>query len=126
LTTRRTFGQIALAVIYLLLALNSWAQVALVPLGRSGDPPILTGLQFLIGVASVAVAWGSWGGTRWAPLAAIIHGLITGGMLASLGAILGLPADERSRLYVGAVAVILWDFAFAWYLNRIAKRGTAP
>ena len=122
---RRTYGQVALTLIYLLLALNAWAQVVLVPFGRSGDPPVLTALQVLIGAASLAAAWGSWNGTTWAPLAAVIHGVITGGMLAALGAILGLPGDERSGLYIGAGAVMLWDLVFAWYLRRVARKASA-
>lgn len=122
LTMRRTPGQIALAVIYALLALNAWAQVVLVPLGRSHDPPILTALQVLIGAASVAAMWGSWRRARWAPHAAVVHGLITGGMLASLGAILDLPHADRRGLYIGAGAVVLWDSVFAWYLYRITTR----
>ena len=122
---RRTYGQVALTLIYLLLALNAWAQVVLVPLGRSGDPRVLTALQVLIGAASLAAAWGSWNGTTWAPLAAVIHGLTTGGMLAALGAILGLPGDERPGLYVGAGAVMLWDLVFAWYLRRVTRKASA-
>lgn len=115
---RRTIGQIALAVIYVLLALNAWAQVVLVPLGQSGDPAILTALQVLIGIASIVAAWGSWAGTRWAPLAVIFHGLITAAMLVSLDPILKLGPDARSRLWIGGGVVLLWSLAFAWYLKR--------
>jgi len=119
---RRTPGQIAVTVIYALLALNAWAQVILVPLGRSGDPPLLTTLQFLIGAAAAVAAWGSWSATKWAPTAIVIHGLTTAGMLAGLGPMLDLPGDARPGLWIGAGAVILWSLVFAWYLRRVVRR----
>ncbi len=111
-----------LAVIYALLALNAWAQVVLVPLGRSGDPLLLTALQFLIGAAAAVAAWEIWSAAKWAPGAILIHGFITAGMLASLGPMLDLPGDARPGLWVGAAAVILWSLVFAWYLRRVVRR----
>ena len=114
-------GRVVLAGVFLLLALNAWAQVLLVPLGRSGDPPALTGLQTMIGIAGTAAAWGSWHGARWAPIAAVLHGVVTAGMLLALPPILDLEADARGGLRAGAVAVLVFAFGAGWYLRRIAR-----
>jgi len=118
---RRKPGQIALALIYALLALNAWAQVFLALGGELSDPPILIGLQALIGIAGTAAAWGAWAGTRWASYAVVIHGVITATMLVSLDPILGL-GEARSRLFIAAAAVLAWTFLFAWYLHRLTRR----
>ena len=115
-------GQIVLAVIYALLAVNAWAQVVLALRGELSDPPILIGLQSLIGIAGAAAAWGSWAGARWAAYAVVIHGLITATMLVLLDPILGLGADARSSLLIAAAVVLAWSFLFAWYLNRLVRR----
>lgn len=118
-------GQIILALIYGLLALNAWAQVLLALRGELSDPPVLIGLQSLIGIAGAAAAWGSWTGARWAAYAVVTHGLITATMLASLDPILGLGADARSSLFIAAAVVLAWSFLFAWYLNRLVGRRAA-
>ena len=122
---RRSRGRIALAAVFALLALNAWAQVALVPLGRSHDPPALMALQALIGGAGAAAAWGSWTGARWAPAAAVGYGIVTAAMLVALTPILGLEADARGGLWVGAAAVLLFALGSAWYLRRTAARAAA-
>lgn len=119
---RRKPGQIALALIYAVLALNAWAQVFLALRGELSDPPGLIGLQALIGIAGTAAAWGAWAGTRWATYAVVIHGLTTAIMLVSLDPILGLGADARSRLFIAAAAVLAWTLLFAWYLHRLTRR----
>lgn len=115
---RRHRGRIVVAVLFLLLAINAIAQVALVPLGRSGDPLPLTMLQLLIGVVALAAAWGSWTGARWSPAAAALYGVVTGGMLASLPWLLHMPAEARGGIAAGAASVLLVALALAWYLRR--------
>ena len=117
---RRSRGRIALAVVFGLLALNAWAQVALVPLGRSDDPAALVALQTMIGAAGAAAAWGCWRGARWAPAAAAAYGVATAGMLLALAPLLGLPADARGGLGVGAATALLFGLWSAWYARRHA------
>ncbi len=119
---RRKPGQIALALIYVLLALNAWAQVVLALGGELSDPPVLIALQAVIGIAGTAAAWGSWVGAQWAPHAVVFHGVSTATMLVALHPILGLPAESRSGLLIAAAAVLVWTFVFAWYLHRLTKR----
>lgn len=121
---RRHRGRTVVAVVFVLLAANALAQVALVPFGGVGDPPSLTALQLLIGIVALAAAWGSWTGARWSPAAAALYGVVTGGMIASLPWLLGLPAEARGGTTAGAAAVLLVALALAWYLRRtLAARG---
>jgi hypothetical protein len=118
----RARGRIALAAIFGLLALNAWAQVALVPFGRSGDPPTLTLLQALIGLAGAAAAIGSWRGARWAPAAAVAYGLVTAGMLVTLEPLLDLGPESRNGLRIGAVVVLAFALGAGWWLRRAIDR----
>lgn len=120
---RRHRGRVVVAGIFVLLAANALAQVALVPFGQVSDPPSLTMLQLLIGVVALAAAWGSWTGARWSPAAAALYGVATGGMLASLPWLLGLPAAARGGILAGAVGVLLVALALAWYLRRTLAPG---
>ncbi|MFL5607171.1 MAG: hypothetical protein ACJ8AD_12045 [Gemmatimonadaceae bacterium] len=121
---RRPIGRIALAIVFALFAIMAWRQVVLAPLGMTGDPPLLTVLQALIGAAAAAAAWGSWMGARWAPWAALSYGLVTAVMLIALGPLLDLPIDARRGIWTGAVSVVLLALAAGWYLGR-ANRSTS-
>ena len=123
---RPSRSRVALAVLFALLAVNAWAQVVLVPLGRADDPAALTALQALIGAAGAAAAWGSWAGARWAPAAAVLYGLVTAGMLVALTPLLDLGPDARGGLWMGAAAVLLFGLWAAWYLHRaLSARGAS-
>jgi hypothetical protein len=116
---RRSRGRVVLTLVFALLALNAWVQVVLrVLLGASADPAALTILQALIGLAGGAAAWGTWAGTRWAPVAAVLYGLVTAGMLMALTPLLDLPPDGRAGLWTGAAAVLLFAIWAARYLRR--------
>ena len=122
---RRSRGCVALAVVFGLLALNAFAQVILVPLDRSDDPPLLTVLQALVATVAGAAAWGSWFGTRWAPVAAFLYGLVTAGLLVSLDPLLYLGHDARDGLWVGAALALLFGVWAAWYLQCACARDSA-
>jgi hypothetical protein len=115
---RHPRGRVVLAAVFALLALNALVQAALVPLGHSDDPPALTALQAVVGAAAVAAAWGSWTGTRWAPWAALLYGLVTAGMLAALGPLVALDADARRGVWIGAAVMLAFGLWAAWYLRR--------
>lgn len=124
---RRSVGRIACAVVFALLALNAWAQVVLALATDPDDLPVLTILQALVGAAAAAAAWGSWSVARWAPVASLLYGLVTAGMLISLEPMLDLGAEARRGLWLGAGIVLLFGLWAAWYLRRdLARRGTLP
>jgi hypothetical protein len=114
-------ARIVLTAVFGLLALNAWAQVVFVPLGRSDDPPLLTAWQALVGAAGAAAAWGSWAAARWAPAAAVAYGVTTAGMLVALGPMLGLEAAARGGLWAGAAVLLALGIGSAWYLRRIIR-----
>jgi lysozyme family protein len=117
-TPRRPWGRIVLALVFAFFGINAFAQAVSVPLGDSSDPVVLAVLQTLVGAAGLATAFGSWTGRRWAPIAALAYGVITGGMIASLGLILALPKDEWPGLYAGGASVLTVGLVSAWYLRR--------
>ena len=115
---RRSRGRVVLAAVFVLLALNAWVQVARVPLGHSDEPLTLTAMHALIGLAAAAAGWGSWGGMRWAPAAAFLHGFISAVLLVALETILDLGPQARVGLWTGAALLLLFGAWSAWYLRR--------
>ena len=119
--TRRPVSKI-LSVAFCLLGLNGWAQVLSAALGRSSDSLVLTALQFLIGLAGIATAWGGWQRAQWTWKAAIAYGVVTGGMLVALPFLLGLPAEERAGIWSGAAVIMVFALLCAWYFRSDARR----
>ena len=124
---RRSRIRHVLAAFYVLLGVNAWTQAVLALVRGDGDPPSLILLQALVGTAAAAAAWGAWRGARWAPLASVLYGVVTAGMLVALAPILDLPPDARPGLWSGAALVLLFALAIAWYLRRArALQGVEP
>lgn len=115
---RPTNGRIALAALFMFLGLNALVQAVDAVMGRSDDPMLLSVLQIFVGIAGVSTSVGSWRGARWAPMAAVAYGVITGGMIVALGPILDLESEARQGLLVGGVSVLLVGLGAAWYLRR--------
>ena len=110
--------RIALAAVFGLLSLNALVQVVLAWFGRSDDPAFLTALQALVGLVGAAAAWGSWKGARWAPAAAVLHGVVTAGMLVALESLIDIGAEARGGLWTGAAIILLFSIIAGWYLRR--------
>jgi hypothetical protein len=121
---RRPIGRIVLAIVFGLLSLNAWWQVA--DNASSGSPAMLIALQVVCGVFAAVTAWGSWTGARWAPAAALLYGVAAAGMVAGLGPMLGLPAEERGGLWTGAAVILAFALLSAWWLRRSLRREDAP
>ena len=119
---RRSRGRAVLAVVFALLALSAWWQVVQDVTGANAAPRILTVLQAIVGAIAAAAGWGAWKGARWAPAFALLYGVIAGGMVASLGRILDLPAESRSGLWTGGTIVLLIGLWSAWWLQRSLRR----
>ena len=114
-----------LAVVFALLGLSAWFQVVGDVMDRSNEPLSITGLQVIVGATALATAWGSWVGARWAPVLALLYGLIAGGMVASLGPMLDLPSESRSGLWMGAAIILVFALISAWWLRRSLRRERA-
>jgi peptidoglycan/LPS O-acetylase OafA/YrhL len=121
----RSRGRMVLAVVFALLALSAWWQVVNDVMDRANEPAILTGWQVLVGATGAAAAWSSWKGARWAPAFALLYGVITGVMVASLVPILSLPAESRNGLWTGAALIIAFGTWSAWWLRRSLQRERA-
>ncbi|HEX3159274.1 MAG TPA: hypothetical protein VHQ45_12200 [Gemmatimonadaceae bacterium] len=119
---RRTTGRIVLAVVFAGLALNGFVEVISAVLGRSHEPAALVALQALVALVGAAAAWGTWAGTRWAPAAALLYGLMAAVLVVSLTPILGLPPEASRGLWVGGAACVLFGVWAAWYLRRSLRR----
>lgn len=79
---------------------------------------MLMALQTLVGLAGAAAAWGSWKGSRWAPAAAMLYGVVTAGMIVALDPLLDLGAEARGGLWTGAAIILLFSMIAGWYLRR--------
>lgn len=122
---RRSRSRVVLAVVFALLAVNAWWQVANDVMGSNDSPPTLTALQTIVGATAAMAAWGSWIGARWAPLVALLYGLIAGGMVVGLGPMLDLPAESRGGLWMGAAMILAFAVLSAWWLRRSLQRERA-
>ena len=116
----RSRGSIILVVVFTLFGLNAWVQVINSIIGRNDDPTALVILQVLVGTAGIAAARGTWSRARWAPIAAVSYGVVTGAMLVSLGPLLDLDAEAVRGIWIGAAAVLLFGLWAGWYLRRQA------
>jgi hypothetical protein len=122
---RRSVSGVVLAVVFGIAALSAWREAAVDAFGDSGVPAMLVALQTITGVAAAATAWGSWVGARWAPVAAVSYGVIAAGMILALGPMLDLSAEDRSGLWTGALAVLVFTLVCAWWLRRSIRRRDA-
>jgi len=125
LPKRPPLGRQVLAVVFALLALSAWWEVVNDVIGTNDSPRILALLQTIVGAMAAAAAWGSWKGARWAPAFALLYGVIAGGMVASLGPMLDLPAESRRGLWTGGVMVLIFGIVTAWWLRRSLIRERA-
>lgn len=117
LSPGRRRGLLIVTFAFSFFTLNAWGQVFSSFVGWSDEPGLLLVLQTLSGAAAYATALGTWRRLPWAPVAAVSYGMITGGLILSLGPILDLPAEARTSLPVGALSVVLIGAGVALYLR---------
>ena len=125
LPKRPPLGRQVLAVVFALLALSAWWEVVNDVMGTNDSPRILAGWQAIVGTIGAAAAWGGWIGARWAPLFAVLYGVVAGAMVASLRPILDLPAEAAKGLWIGGAMVLVFGVVSAWWLRRSLIRERA-
>jgi len=126
MTTRPiTRGQLVLATLFGLLALNAAVQVGIHLLGDGSDDAAMAFLQALVALTGAAAMRGSWTGARWAPAAALTYGAVTTGMLLALGPLLDLEPEAVRGIRIGAAAVLLFSVGAASHLRRLRTRREA-
>lgn len=62
---------------------------------------------------------------RWAPVAALVYGVVTAGLLLALPPILDLEPSDARGLWLGAAIILLLVLWAAWYLRRSSRRADA-
>ena len=62
---------------------------------------------------------------RWAPVAALVYGVVTAGLLLALPPILDLEPSDARGLWLGAAIIVLLVLWAAWYLRRSSRRADA-
>jgi hypothetical protein len=112
-----------LALVFGVLGVGAWAQAFIN--FYSNEPRALVGFHLLLAITGSAAAIGSWTMARWAPIAALLYGATTVGLLTSLTSILKLDSDGSSGLWTGAAIVFLFAVWAAGYLRRSAARTEA-
>jgi len=117
---RRPLGRIVLAIVFALFAATGWYQV-FVNLLHHSDPPPLTAFHLLIAASATATAIGSWSMARWAPIGALLYGILTAGLLLALTPLLHLDPDSAGGLRTGALVVMIFGALTAWYLRRSSR-----
>ena len=122
IVARRPLG-LVLGAIFGVFALIAWAQALPALLMPSEKPPALIGLQFAIGAAAGATAWGSRRRARWTPIAAVAYGALTAALLLALPSLLNLPIEARAGLRGGATAVLLFAILSAAYFRSDYRKG---
>jgi hypothetical protein len=118
----RSLGHVLVAIVSALLGLMALGQMVRILVGQAGDPRPLVVFQGAMGVTAIAVAVGSWRAAPWAPLAALLYGVITASMLLSLAPMLNLEPEARGGLRTGAATMFALAIWAAWYLRRSRLR----
>lgn len=106
------------AVVLFLLSVNALAQAVRWAFGWDQNPAVLGVEQTLSGISAIVAAVGAWRLHRWSARWAALYGAVTGTMIATLGPVLDMPANERSGLWIGASVVVVVAGGIAWYLHR--------
>lgn len=118
----RSIGAAIIAVIFSLLALSAASEAVRGALRPYDEPPPLSIMQAIVATLAALAAAGAWRRARWSAWAGLAYGLVAGGMILSLGALLDLDAAARRGLWVGAIWVIVFGLWSWWYLRRVAAR----
>jgi hypothetical protein len=120
---RRPAGCVVLALVFAVLGGGAWVQVFINFV--SNEPRALVAFHLCLAITGTAAAVGSWTMARWAPIAALLYGATTAGLLLSLTSILKLDPGEGSGLRTGAAVVLAFTLWAAWYLRRSSRARAA-
>ncbi len=112
-----------LALVFAVLGVGAWVQTFINLF--SNEPRALVAFHLCLAITSSAAAVGSWTRARWAPIAGLLYGATTVGLLLSLTSILKLDSSAGSGLRTGAAIVAVFTLWAAWYLRRASRARAA-
>jgi peptidoglycan/LPS O-acetylase OafA/YrhL len=115
---QRSIWRKLLVVLFVLLALDGFAEATRHFLSPNDVPPALFWLQLIAGSLALASAVGLWRRARWGAVAIIAWGLEVATMLVLLAPILNLDAQASAGLWPGAGMMLLIAALCAWYAAR--------
>jgi hypothetical protein len=115
---RRPLAVVLLAALFATVAVSDLWQVGMFLAGRNSEVPGLMLAHAVLGLVGAAAATAVWRRSSWSVWLAALWGVLTAALLASLPSVLGLAAEERGGVWVGAAAVLLVGAFAAWYLRR--------
>jgi hypothetical protein len=123
INVRRPWGRIVLALVFAVLGGGAWVQAFITFFNN--EPRALVAFHLCLAITGTAAAVGGWTLARWAPIAALLYGATTVGLLVSLTSILKLDPSAGSGLRIGAAVVLAFSVWAAWYLQRSSKARVA-
>jgi hypothetical protein len=121
---RRPIGFTILAVVFGLASASAFGEVVNYLLSRSEDPLALFAFQLATATTGLLSAVGIWRRALWAPLAVLSYGVVTATLVSLLGPMLDLAPEERSGLWTGAAAILVFALLSAWYVHHVARRAS--
>ncbi len=120
---KRGAGRVVLALVFAVLGVGAWVQTFINFF--SPEPRAIVAFHLCLAISGSAAAVGAWTMARWAPIAALLYGATTVGLLVSLTSILKLDPSEGSGLRTGAAVVFVFSAWAAWYLRRSRARAAS-
>jgi amino acid permease len=107
-----------IALLFALSAASDLAQVVEFFRGGTTQPATLAVEHAVTCVTALATAVGLWRGARWTAAAAIVWGLATTLLLATLPRVLGLPREARAGVWAGAAISLVLALLVAIFARR--------
>jgi len=115
---QRSIWRKLLVVLFVLFALDGFAEATRHFLSPGDVPPALFWLQLLAGSLALASSVGLWQRARWGSVAIIAWGIEVATMLVLLAPILHLDAQASAGLWPGAAVMLVIAALCAWYAQR--------
>ncbi|HEX6599837.1 MAG TPA: hypothetical protein VF034_10985 [Gemmatimonadaceae bacterium] len=115
---QRSIWRKLLVVLFVLFALDGFAEATRHFLSPGDVPPALFWLQLIAGSLALASAVGLWRRAWWGSIVIIAWGIEVAAMLVLLAPILDLDAQASAGLWPGAAVMLVIAALCAWYAQR--------
>jgi hypothetical protein len=119
----RSIWRKLLVALFVLFALDGFAEATRHFLSPNDVPAALFWLQLAAGSLALASAVGLWRRARWGSVVIIAWGIEVATMLVLLAPILALDAQASAGLWPGAAVMLVIAGLCAWYAQRTWANG---